>query len=121
MMPLACSLATSTNAWRSRTSTLPTTLPGRPVSPATEFTKSIGATPCAEPTLIQSRVWPSGVARLTFGFAAGAGAATALGLMNNLDSGFFTEDRISESEKVLMGATFVSAGGLTSAGGAAGG
>src|SRR5678816_4555750 len=42
MIPLACSLDTSMNKCRSRTSTVPTTLPGNPVSPATAFTTSIG-------------------------------------------------------------------------------
>src|SRR6185437_13572138 len=45
MIPFACSEDTSTNKCRSRTSTVPTTFPGRPVSPATAFTISIGAMP----------------------------------------------------------------------------
>src|SRR5665213_4631907 len=118
-MPLTCSLATSTNECRSRTSTVPPTLPGNPVSPATEFTKSIGATPCSLPTLIQRRVWPSGVARLTLGLGAAAG--TDLALMNNFDSGFgsgaFTEARISASEKVFAASAFTSTSGLAASGG----
>src|ERR1035438_7642510 len=113
IMPLTCSLDTSTNECRSRTSTVPTTLPGNPVSPATELTKSMGTTPCSLPTLIQRRVWSGGVARLGFGFGAAAGAD--LGLMNNFDSGFgsgvFTEARISASGKVFTSSGFASLAG----------
>src|SRR5271155_2260244 len=65
-MALACSLETSTKECRSRTSTLPSSFPGSPVSPAMEFTMSIGTTPISSPTLMWRRVWSAGVLRSGF-------------------------------------------------------
>src|ERR1039458_1581065 len=101
MMALACSEGTSTKRCRPRMSTVPTTLPGRPVSPAIVLTISMGTTPFSSPTFIHRRVLKGWVTRLVFGLKAGRGsmgcdicAATVdcgLGTgITGLDAGFGT-------------------------------
>jgi hypothetical protein len=62
--------ATSTKECRSRTSTVPTTFAGQSGFAGDGIHEINGVTPCSAPTLIQSRVWSAGVARLSFGFGA---------------------------------------------------
>src|SRR5208282_2817623 len=80
-MALACSATTSTNRCRARTSTVPTILPGRPVSPEIVLTTSFGTTPISAPTFIHNRFWKGWGWGLSLSLA---GAFASAGLLGSL-------------------------------------